>query len=106
VSDEALDSIVEAARRAPTSSNAHRVSLVVARDAVKRARIAELAGGQTWIAKAPVFIAVLLDFYKTGVAVGGSRFLLGLITLAASANIWLLYLSIGNGASSIARENS
>jgi len=69
VSDEALDAIVEAARRAPTSSNAHHVSLVVVRDAPKRARIAELAGGQPWIAKAPVFIAVILDFYKTGVAV-------------------------------------
>ncbi|MGA2962789.1 MAG: NADPH-dependent oxidoreductase [Candidatus Korobacteraceae bacterium] len=69
VSDEALDAIVEAARRAPTSSNAHHVSLVVVRDAAKRARVAELAGGQPWIAKAPVFIAVVLDFYKTGVAV-------------------------------------
>ncbi len=69
VSDESLDAIVEAARRAPTSSNAHHISLVVVRDAAKRARIAELAGGQPWIAKAPVFIAVILDFYKTGVAV-------------------------------------
>jgi len=69
VSDEALDTIVEAARRAPTSSNAHHISLVVVRDAAKRARIAELAGGQPWIVKAPVFIAVILDFYKTGVAI-------------------------------------
>jgi FMN reductase [NAD(P)H] len=69
VSDECLDAIVEAARRAPTSSNAHHISLVVVREAARRARIAELAGGQPWIAKAPVFIAVILDFYKTGVAV-------------------------------------
>ena len=69
VSDEALDAILEAARRAPTSSNAQHVSLVVVRDPAKRARIAELAGGQPWVAKAPVFIAVILDFYKTGVAV-------------------------------------
>jgi FMN reductase [NAD(P)H] len=69
VSEEALDAILEAARRAPTSSNAQHVSLVVVRNPAKRARIAELAGGQPWIAKAPVFIAVILDFYKTGVAV-------------------------------------
>ncbi len=69
VSDEALDVMIEAARRAPTSSNAQHVSLVVVRDPAKRARIAELAGGQPWIAKAPVFIAVILDFYKTRAAI-------------------------------------
>jgi FMN reductase [NAD(P)H] len=69
VSDEALCSILEAARRAPTSANAQHISMVVVRDPVRRARIAELAGGQKWIAKAPVFITVVLDFYKTGVGV-------------------------------------
>jgi len=42
---------------------------VVVRDAAKRARIAEIAGGQPWIAQAPVFIAVIVDFYKTGLGV-------------------------------------
>jgi FMN reductase [NAD(P)H] len=60
---------VEAARRAPTSSNAQHVSVVVVRDAVRRARIAEIAGGQPWVAKAPVFLAIVLDFYKTGLGV-------------------------------------
>lgn len=69
VSEEALCAILEAARRAPTSTNAQHVSMVVVRDAARRARIAEFAGGQPWIAKAPVFIAVILDFYKTGVAI-------------------------------------
>jgi FMN reductase [NAD(P)H] len=69
VSDETLCSIVEAARRAPTSSNAQHVSVVVVRDAAQRTRIAEYAGGQAWIAKAPVFIAVVLDFYKTGLGI-------------------------------------
>lgn len=65
VSDEMLDAIIEAAHRAPTSMNAQEISLVVVRDAERRARIAELAGGQTWIAQAPVFIAIVLDFHKT-----------------------------------------
>jgi FMN reductase [NAD(P)H] len=69
VSEEALCSILEAARRAPTSSNAQHVSTVVVRDAARRARIAEYAGGQAWIAKAPVFIAVILDFYKVGLGI-------------------------------------
>lgn len=67
ISDEALETILEAARRAPSSSNGQHISLVVVRDAARRARIAEIAGGQPWIAKAPVFITVVADFYKTSV---------------------------------------
>jgi FMN reductase [NAD(P)H] len=65
VSDEMLDAIIEAAHRAPTSMNAQEISLVVVRDAERRARIAELAGGQAWVAQAPVFIAIVIDFHKT-----------------------------------------
>jgi len=42
---------------------------VVVRHAASRARIAEIAAGQPWIAQAPVFIAVVADFYKTGLGV-------------------------------------
>jgi FMN reductase [NAD(P)H] len=38
------------------------------RDPERRARIAQLAGGQPWVAKAPVFIAFVMDYYKTGLA--------------------------------------
>jgi len=69
VTDEVLCSILESARRAPTSANAQHISVVVVRDADRRARVAELAGGQKWIAKAPVFITIVLDFYKTGIGV-------------------------------------
>lgn len=68
VSDEDLSTILEAARRAPTSKNAQHVSVVVVRDAARRARIAEAAGGQRWIATAPVFLTIILDFYKTELA--------------------------------------
>jgi len=68
VSDEAVDAIVQAAYRAPTAMNAQHVSIVVTRDAAKRARISAIAKGQAWIAKAPVFITVVLDFHKTAVA--------------------------------------
>ena len=69
VSPEILDAIIESAHRAPSSINSQQVSLVVVRNAASRARIAEIAGGQTWIAQAPVFIAVVADFYKTGLGV-------------------------------------
>lgn len=66
VADDALDTIVACAHRAPTSQNAQHLSLVVVRDPQRKAAIAELAGGQPWIAKAPVFLCVLIDFAKTG----------------------------------------
>jgi FMN reductase [NAD(P)H] len=69
VSDAMLDQIVAAAHRAPTSMNAQEISLIVVRDAERRARIAGLCGGQAWIAQAPVFIAIVIDFHKTDLGV-------------------------------------
>ncbi len=69
VSDEILDEIIHAAWRGPTSMNAQEISLVVVRDAAKRSRISEIAGGQPWIAQAPVFIALVIDFNKTRLGV-------------------------------------
>lgn len=69
VSDAMLDQIIAAAYQAPTSMNGQDISLIVVRDAEKRARIAELAGGQTWIAQAPVFITIVIDFHKTDLGV-------------------------------------
>ena len=69
IPEEILEAIIECAHRATTSTNSQEVSLVVVRNADSRARIAEIAGGQPWIAKAPVFIAVVVDLYKTGLGV-------------------------------------
>lgn len=69
VSDAMLDQIIAAAHRAPTSMNAQEISLIVVRDAERRARIAELCGGQAWITQAPVFIAIAIDFLKTDLGV-------------------------------------
>lgn len=63
-----LDSILDAAWHGPTSVNGQQVSLVVVQDPARRARIAELAGGQPWIAEAPVFVTVVADFHKTAMA--------------------------------------
>ena len=75
IPEDFLDAIIESAHRAPTSINSQQVSLVVVRNAASRARIAEIAGGQPWIAQAPVFIAVVADLYKTalGVEKGGAE---------------------------------
>jgi FMN reductase [NAD(P)H] len=91
---EILDAIIECARLAPTSINSHEISLVVVRNAASRARIAEIAGGQPWIAQAPVFIAVVVDLYKTalGVEKAGAeqvfqRSLEGILAAASDAGI-------------------
>lgn len=65
---ETLDAILDAAWKGPTSINGQQVSLVVVQDPARRARIAEIAGGQPWIARAPVFVTVVMDFHKTTLA--------------------------------------
>jgi FMN reductase [NAD(P)H] len=69
IPDDILDSIIESAHLAPTSINSQQVSVVVVRDAASRERIAEIAGGQPWIAQAPVFLALVADLNKTRVGV-------------------------------------
>lgn len=69
VDDAVLDEVIHAAWRSPSSVNAQEVSIVVVRDAARRARISEIAGGQPWIAKAPVFITLIADFNKTRIGV-------------------------------------
>ena len=60
-----LDAILNAAQTMPTSVNGQQVSVIVVRDIEKRRKIAELAGGQPWIAQAPVFLVFVVDFHKT-----------------------------------------
>ena len=69
VSEEMLNHIIAAAHHAPTSMNAQEISLIVVRDVERKAKIAELAGGQAWIAQAPVFINIVIDFHKTDLGV-------------------------------------
>jgi FMN reductase [NAD(P)H] len=65
IPDAVLDNIILSAWRAPTSVHSQQVSVIVTRDKATKAKIAELAGGQPWIAQAPVFITFVLDMHKT-----------------------------------------
>jgi FMN reductase [NAD(P)H] len=69
VSEDHLNAILAAAQAMPTSINGQQVSVVVVRDADRRAQIAELAAGNPWIAQAPVFLVFVADFHKTGLGV-------------------------------------
>lgn len=68
VSEEMLQAIIKSAQAMPNSINGQQTSVVVVRDQETKNKIAELAGGQPWIAAAPVFILFLMDFYKTDLA--------------------------------------
>ncbi|MCW3479094.1 NADPH-dependent oxidoreductase [Neisseriaceae bacterium JH1-16] len=69
IPSEVLERIIEAGWRGPTSVNGQQVSLVVVQDPARRAEIAKIAGGQPWIAQAPVFITVVMDFSKTALGI-------------------------------------
>jgi FMN reductase [NAD(P)H] len=69
ISDEMLQAIIEAGQRAPSSMNTQEISVIVVRDIERKAKIAELAGGQAWIAQAPVFITLVVDYNKTDMGV-------------------------------------
>jgi len=61
VADETIAAVVAAGQRASTSSNLQTYSVVVVKDASRRARLAELCGNQAHIAQAPVFMAWCAD---------------------------------------------
>ncbi len=61
VSDDVLAALVAAAQSAPTSSNLQPWSVVAVRDPARRARLAALAGGQDFIARAPLFLVWVAD---------------------------------------------
>jgi nitroreductase len=64
LSDADIDAVVAAAHCAPLSMHAQHLSLVVVRDAVMLARIAQIAGGRPRMAALPVFICIVADFAK------------------------------------------
>jgi nitroreductase len=64
VSDEQLAAIVSAAQSASSSSNLQAWSVVAVRDTARRAKLAELAGGQAHIAQAPLQLVWLADLAR------------------------------------------
>jgi len=68
VSDELIDEIVKSAQAMPNSINGQQASVIVVRDKKKKERLAELVGNQEYVAKAPVFLVFVMDFYRTYLA--------------------------------------
>lgn len=68
VEEEKLDTIIQCFQQAPNWMNFQLCSAVVVRDAEKRKRLAELCGGQQYVAQAPVFIVFCGDFHRVDLA--------------------------------------
>jgi len=65
VSEEQLNEILNSVQAMPTSINGQQVSVIVIKNKDTKKKIAEIAGGQPWIEKAPVFLVFVADFYKS-----------------------------------------
>ena len=61
VSEEALDLILEAAQRAPTSSNMQSYSIIVVDDRDRREKVCALCANQRFIAECGVFLVFCAD---------------------------------------------
>ncbi|AWK51547.1 NADPH-dependent oxidoreductase [Clostridium beijerinckii] len=65
---ELIDDIVKSAQAMPNSINGQQTSVIVVRDKKKKEKLAELVGNQEYVAKAPVFLVFVMDFYRTYLA--------------------------------------
>ncbi|WP_298608353.1 oxygen-insensitive NADPH nitroreductase [uncultured Thiothrix sp.] len=68
VSQETLENIIRCGQAAASSSFIQAVSVIQVTQAETRAQIAELAGGQTWVAVAPVFLVFCADLQRVNYA--------------------------------------
>jgi len=68
ISDELLQTILEAGRRAPTSSNMQAYSILVIRNPETKQQLSILAGNQKHVESCPVFLAFCADLHRLEVA--------------------------------------
>lgn len=68
VTDDMVNQILDAARRAPTSSNAQTYSVVVVRNPETKKQLAVLAGNQSYVETCPVFFAFCADISRLDTA--------------------------------------
>ncbi|MCB2149446.1 MAG: oxygen-insensitive NADPH nitroreductase [Deltaproteobacteria bacterium] len=64
VDDATLEAIIAAAQCAATSHFVQAYTVIRVKDQEKREAIAQLAGPQIWVARAPVFLVFCADFYR------------------------------------------
>jgi nitroreductase len=100
VSDEEVEKILDAARRAPSAGNIQPWEFIVVRRPEIKRRLARAALHQTFIEEAPVVIVVCADEVRSGRGYGSRGINLYCIqdTAAATENILLAACALGLGA--------
>lgn len=68
IPNEVLEYILKCTQAAPTSINGQQYSVIVVTDQEKKSQIAELAGKQTYIDEAPVFLLFVMDYHRAALA--------------------------------------
>ena len=66
VDGKIVDTIVQCAQAAPTSSNFQAYTIIEVRDGEKRKALAEIAGGQQWVIEAPLVMLFCADLNRGG----------------------------------------
>src|SRR5262245_20610134 len=61
VTEAELAALIAAAQSAPTSSNLQAWSVIAVRDPARKARLADLAARQEFVARAPLFLVWVVD---------------------------------------------
>ena len=64
VPQEVIDTILECAQRAPTSSNLQNCTIIQVESREKRTALMEYSGGQPWLVKAPLVLLFCADLYR------------------------------------------
>jgi len=87
ISDEDLQTVIEAGRQAPSAANRQPWHFVVVRDDDQREKLAEACSGQTWLADAAAIIAgvgkpeVNEKWYRVDVAIAMENMILAATSL-------------------------
>ena len=111
VKDHIVEKLLNAANNAPTGGNMQPLSIIVVRDAERRAKLAAMVGSQPWVKNAPLSMIFCLDFWRlkkwaaaSGVTFRGnealSHFLIGYADVMCAAQT-VVILAEGFGLGSV-----
>ena len=64
VPESIIEELVDAANQAPTGGNIQPLSIIVVEESAARAELAEIVGGQPWVANAPTSLIFCVDFHR------------------------------------------
>lgn len=64
IPESIIEQLLDVANQAPSGGNIQPLSIILVRNPEGREKLAELSGGQPWVAKAPLTMIFCLDFYR------------------------------------------